>query len=112
MYPKIRGKNFVTKYVLKELSFVILNKAAYNDDETWANVVKVVCVCLSVGLASRTAKLIHNRVVDFPVPRTLAWSVPRLCPLIELGVYFSPSMMMWSLSFPPSEIHPGSFLLQ
>ena len=42
MYPRIRGKNFVTKYVLKELSFVILNKAAYMDNETWAKVVKVV----------------------------------------------------------------------
>ena len=42
MYPRIRGKNFVTKYGLKELSCVIPNKAAYMDDETQANVVKVV----------------------------------------------------------------------
>ena len=32
----------VTKYGLQEGSCVIPNKAAYMDDETWANVVKVV----------------------------------------------------------------------
>ena len=69
-------------------------------------------ICLSLVLASRTTELIHDRVVDFPVPRTSAWLVPRLCPLIELGVYVFPSMMIWSLPFPPSEIHPGSLLLQ
>ena len=32
----------MTKYVLLEGSFVIPNKAAYMDDETWVKVVKVV----------------------------------------------------------------------
>ena len=39
-------------------------------------------VCLSVGLSSRIAKLIHYRVVVFPMPRTSAWLIPRLCPLL------------------------------
>ena len=42
MHPRLRYNNFVTKYVLPEGSFVIPNKSAYLDDETWAKVVKVV----------------------------------------------------------------------
>ena len=80
----------------------------FNDDKRLITGWWIYSVCLSIGLSSRTAKIIHDRVVDFPVPRTSAWSVPRLCTLIELGVYVSPPMMMWSLTFPPSEIHPGS----
>ena len=42
MHPRLRDNNLVTKYVLPEGSFVIPNKSAYLDDETWAKVVKVV----------------------------------------------------------------------
>ena len=42
MHPRLRYNYFVTKYVLPEGSFVIPNKSAYMDDETWAKVVKVV----------------------------------------------------------------------
>ena len=40
--PRLRGKKLVTKYRFPEGSFVIPNKAAYMDEETWENVVKVV----------------------------------------------------------------------
>ena len=40
--PKIRGNNLVTKYGLLERSGVITSKAAYMDDDNWAQVVKVV----------------------------------------------------------------------
>ena len=42
MHPRLRYNNFVTKYVLPEGSCVITTKAAYVDDETWSEVVKVV----------------------------------------------------------------------
>ena len=42
LHPRLRGKNFVTKYGLPEVSCVIPDKARYIDDETWAKVVKVV----------------------------------------------------------------------
>ena len=42
VHPSLRGNNLVTKGGLIEGSFVIPNKAAYMDDETWEKVVKVV----------------------------------------------------------------------
>ena len=42
VHPRLIGNNLVTKYGLPEGSYVIPNKAAYMDDETWAKVVKVV----------------------------------------------------------------------
>ena len=42
VHPRIKGTNLVTRYRLPEGSFVIPNKAAYMDDETWVKVVKVV----------------------------------------------------------------------
>ena len=42
MHPRRRDNNLVNKYGLPEGSYVIRNKAAYVDDETWAKVVKVV----------------------------------------------------------------------
>ena len=41
-HPRLRGNNLVTKYGLPEGSCVIPNKAAYMDDKTWSEVVKVV----------------------------------------------------------------------
>ena len=41
-HPKIRGNSLVTRYQLPEVSYVILNKAAYMYYETWVKVVKVV----------------------------------------------------------------------
>ena len=68
-------------------------------------------VCLSVGLATGIAKLIHYRVVFFPIPRTSAWLIPRLCPLIFSVLLFPsgggsgpPSL----LPCPPSQILPDS----
>ena len=42
VHPRIRGTNLVTRYGIQEGSCVIPNKAAYMDDETWENLVKVV----------------------------------------------------------------------
>ena len=42
MHPRLRGTNLVTRYGLPEGSCAIINKAAYMDDDTWENVVKVV----------------------------------------------------------------------
>ena len=42
MHPRLRGNNLVTTYGFLEGCFVILKKASYMDDKTWANVVKVV----------------------------------------------------------------------
>ena len=42
VHPRLRGTNLVTRYGLAEVSCVIPNKAAYMDDETWSNLVKVV----------------------------------------------------------------------
>ena len=42
VHPRPRGTNLLTRYGLPEGSCVILNKGKYMDDETWANVVKVV----------------------------------------------------------------------
>ena len=39
VHPRLRGKNLVTKYGFLEGSYVIPNKVAYMDDETWAKVV-------------------------------------------------------------------------
>ena len=74
------------------------------------NVEFIMSICLSVGLASRTPSL---SIIGWllPVPRTSAWTSLDSVPLV-LGVYVFPSMMMWSLPFPPSEIRPGSLLLQ
>ena len=41
-YPRLRGNNLLNKYGFPEESCVIPKKAAYMDDETWANVLKVV----------------------------------------------------------------------
>ena len=70
----------------------------------------VAATCLSVGLASRTPSL---SIIGWllPLPRTSAWTSLDSVPLI-LSFYVFPSMMMWSLPFPPSEIRPGSLLLQ
>ena len=38
VHPRPRGTNLVTRYGLPEGSCVILNKAAYMDDDTWAKV--------------------------------------------------------------------------
>ena len=67
-------------------------------------------ICLSVGLVSRTPSL---SIIGWllPVPRTLDWTSLDSVPLV-LGVYVFPSMMMWSLPFPPSNIRLGSLLLQ
>ena len=37
VYPRIRGTNLVTIYVLPEVSCMILNKSEYMDDETSGN---------------------------------------------------------------------------
>ena len=42
LHPRPRGNNLVNKYGLPEVSFVIPNKVAYMDGETWKKVVKVV----------------------------------------------------------------------
>ena len=42
VHPRLRCVKILTQYKLIEGSCVILNKAAYTDDETWAKVVKVV----------------------------------------------------------------------
>ena len=42
VYPRIRGTNSVTRYILPEGSCEITNIASYMDDCTWENVVKVV----------------------------------------------------------------------
>ena len=39
--PRISGNNLVTRDGFPEGSCVITNKAAYMDDDTWENVVKV-----------------------------------------------------------------------
>ena len=41
LHPRLRGNNLVTKYGFPEGSFVIPKKSEYMDDETWAEVVKV-----------------------------------------------------------------------
>ena len=42
LHPRIEDTNLVTKNVFIEGYYVILNKAAYMDNETWEKVVKVV----------------------------------------------------------------------
>ena len=42
IFAEERINNLVTKYGFPKGSYVIPNKAAYMDDETWAKVVKVV----------------------------------------------------------------------
>ena len=42
VHQRLRGNNFVTKYVFIEGSCLIPNKASYMDDETWEKVLKVV----------------------------------------------------------------------
>ena len=42
VHPRLRGNNLMTKYGFPEGSCVIPNKAAYMDDKTWENVVKLV----------------------------------------------------------------------
>ena len=42
LHPRLRGNSLLTKYGFPEGYFVIPNKAAYMDDETWEKVVKVV----------------------------------------------------------------------
>ena len=44
--PRLRDKKLVTIYLLPEGYFVIPNKAAYMDDETWEKVVKVLPLVL------------------------------------------------------------------
>ena len=41
IHPILRGNNLVIKYRLLEASYVIPNKAAYMNNKTWENVVKV-----------------------------------------------------------------------
>ena len=42
VHQRLRGNNFVTKYLFIEGSCLTPNKAAYMVDETWEKVVKVV----------------------------------------------------------------------
>ena len=39
VHPSLRGTNLVTRYGLLEVSYVILNKPAYMDDENWVKLV-------------------------------------------------------------------------
>ena len=41
VHPRLRGTNLLTIFGFTEWSFVITNKAAYMDDDTWVNVGKV-----------------------------------------------------------------------
>ena len=42
VHNRLKGNNLVNIYLFPEGSYVIPNKAAYMDDETWEKVVKVV----------------------------------------------------------------------
>ena len=55
----------------------------------------VAATCLSVGLAPRTPDI--------------GLDILRLCPLNIKFLCF-PSLLMWSLPFPPSKIRPGALL--
>ena len=64
---------------------------------------------LSFGLVSRPPKLIHYRLVDFPVPRTAAGSNPRLHPLYLVYYLYCPMVVLVppvSLSLPFSLFYP------
>ena len=56
----------------------------------------------------RYAKLIHYMVVTSSTP-DIGLRFPRLCPLNIKFICF-PSLLMWSLPFPPSKIRPGALL--
>ena len=57
--PRLRGNNLVTRYGLPEGYFVIPNKTEYINDETWAEVVRVV----APGIRKMKA-----RNVDYVIP--------------------------------------------
>ena len=51
--PRLRGTNLVTRYGLPKGCFVITNKAAYIDGDTWAKAVKVVApVIIKIKLSN------------------------------------------------------------
>ena len=60
VHPRLRGNNLVTKYGLPEGSYVIPNKAAYMDDETWVKVVKVVASGIRKMAVSNVAFVYSN----------------------------------------------------
>ena len=55
MHPRLRGKNFSTRYGFPEVYCDIPNKESYMDDETWLGVVKVVAPCIGKIKVSNVA---------------------------------------------------------
>ena len=56
--PRIRGNNLVSRYGLPEESCVIPNKAEYNDDETWLNLLKMLASGIRKMKVSNVAYLL------------------------------------------------------
>ena len=55
LHPRLRGNNLLKKYGFPEESCVIQKKAVYMDDETWANVLKVVAPGIRTMAVSNVA---------------------------------------------------------
>ena len=55
VYQRLRSNNFVIKYVLPEVSFVVPKKAAYLGDKAWAKVMKVLAPCIRKVLVINVA---------------------------------------------------------
>ena len=70
--PRIKGTNLVTRHGFPEGSYVIPNQAEYMDDDTWANVVKV----LTPGI--RKMK-VSNVAYVFPILFSIYLTI-HMCP--------------------------------
>ena len=55
VHPRLIGTNLITRNGFPEVSCVIPNKSAYMDDETWANMVKVVVLGIRIMKVSGVA---------------------------------------------------------
>ena len=59
VHPRLKCTNLVTRYGFPEISYVIPNKAAYMDDETWSNVMKLVAPSIRKMKVSYVAFLFY-----------------------------------------------------
>ena len=69
VHPRLRGTNMVTKYELKEGSFVIPNKISHINDETLVQVVKLASYAIrkNEGVFFLVFCLFYFIYIQFPI---------------------------------------------